>query len=208
MIDIIDHLVYAVPDLESAVEELERRLGVRAAPGGRHPGEGTRNALVALGPASYLEILAPDPRQSPPNRPLWLGLEGLARPRLAAWAIKAPDLEGLASRAAESGVRLGPVISGSRRRPDGVVLFWRFTDPHVVAADGLVPFLIDWGASPHPAGSAPGGASLAALRGEHPKSAGVAALLRSLGVELPVTKGPRSALIAVLETPNGLVELR
>ncbi len=207
MIDVIDHLVYAAPDLDSAVEDLESRLGVRAAPGGRHPGEGTRNAVIALGPVSYLEILGPDPHQSPPNRPLWLGLEGLARPRLTAWAVKAPDLESRASHAEELGVRLGPVISGTRRRPDGVVLFWRFTDPHVVAADGLMPFLIDWGASPHPAASAPGGASLAALRGEHPNPAGVAALLRSLGVELPVTKGPRSALIATLRTPRGRVEL-
>ena len=208
MIDVIDHLVYAVPDMGSAVADLEARLGVRAAHGGRHPGEGTRNALIALSPESYLEILAPDPDQPPPNRPLWLGLEGLVQPRLTAWAIKSPHLDGLASRAAEAGMRLGPVISGTRRRSDDVVLFWRFTDPHVVVAGGLVPFFIDWGTSPHPAVSAPGGVSLSALRGEHPNPAGVAALLRSLGVELPVTKGPRSSLIAVLETPSGLVELR
>lgn len=204
----MDHLVYAAPELEAAIDSLERRLGVRAIPGGSHPGEGTRNALIALGPACDLEILAPDPHQTPPNRPLWLGLEGLVKPRLTAWAVKAADLEELGSRAAESGVRLGPVISGSRRRSDGLVLFWRFTDPHVVAADGLAPFFIDWGTSSHPAASAPGGASLAALRAEHPNPAGVADLLRALGVDLPVTKGPRSALIAVLQTPNGLVELR
>ena len=87
-------------------------------------------------------------------------------------------------------------------------MFWKFTDPHVVVAGGLVPFFIDWGASPHPAASAPGGASLSALRGEHPNPAGAAALLRSLGLELPVTKGPRPALIAVLDTPRGLIELR
>ena len=111
MIDVIDRLVYAAPDLDSAVEELERRLGVRATPGGRHSGEGTRNALIALGPASYIEILAPDPHQSPLNRPLWLGLEGLTRPRLTAWAVQPPDLDGLASRAASCGMRNMPLPS-------------------------------------------------------------------------------------------------
>jgi hypothetical protein len=183
-------------------------LGVRAVAGGRHPDEGTRNALIALGPDCYLEILAPDPGQPLPSRPLWLGLEGLARSRLTAWAVKARDLDGLASRARASGVRLGPVIEGSRKRADGVLLVWTFTDPHSVVADGLVPFLIDWGASPHPAVSAPRGVSLVALRAEHPNPAGVRKLLRPLGLELPVTKGPRSALIASLETPRGLVELR
>jgi hypothetical protein len=105
-------------------------------------------------------------------------------------------------------VRLGPVVSGSRKRTDGVLLTWSFTDPHAVVADGLVPFLIDWGTSPHPAASAPAGVSLLALRGEHPNPAGVRSLLRPLGLELPVTKGAQSALIASLETPRGLVELR
>ncbi len=206
--DPVDHLVYAVPDLERAVEDLEAVLGARAAAGGRHLDEGTRNALIAIGPECYLEILAPDPGLPPPDRPLWLGLEGLAGPRLTAWAVRVRDLEGLSSRAAASGLRLGPILPGSRRRPDGALLAWRFTDPHVVVAEGLVPFFIDWGVCPHPAASAPGGASLVALRAEHPNPAGVAALLRPLGLNLPITKGPRSALIANLETARGLVELR
>ncbi len=208
MRDPVDHLVYAALQLERAVEELEGVLGVRAVVGGRHMQEGTRNALIGLGPDCYLEILAPDPEQRPPSRLLWLGLEGLVAPRLTAWAVGTRDIEGLSRRAGASGVRLGPVISGSRQRPDGTRLAWRFTDPHVVAGDGLVPFFIDWEASAHPAGSAPAGASLLALRAEHPHPAAVAALLRPLGIDLPVTKGPRSALIANLETPRGLVELR
>jgi len=204
----VDHLVYATAELERTVADLEKRLGVRAAPGGRHPGEGTRNALIALGSDCYLEILAPDSGGSEPKRPLWLGLEKPGPPRLAAWASRSRDLDGLFRRASAAGVRLGSVVSGSRKRSDGAELVWRFTDPHVVLADGLVPFFIDWGRSPHPASSAPDGVSLVALRAEHPNPAEVVAVLQTLGVQLPVTKGARPSLIAGLETSKGFLELR
>lgn len=106
------------------------------------------------------------------------------------------------------GVPIGEVKSGSRRRQDGVQLSWRFTDPWTPVADGIVPFFIDWGKSPHPSHTAAKGASLVGLRAEHPDETLVQRMLRQLGVGLPVKRGPRPALIAVIDCPRGRVELR
>jgi hypothetical protein len=204
----IDHLVYATPDLNRGIEEIEKLMGVRATPGGQHPGRGTRNALIALGPATYLEIIAPDPEQLPPKTPRPFGIDRLKMSRLVAWAAKGADIERLRDDAARKGVRLGEVISGSRRRTDGVLLSWRYTDPRTVLADGLVPFFIDWGESPHPAHTAAKGASLIALRAEHPDAQSVQRLLRELGLELPMQAGATPALVAIIDSPRGRVELR
>ena len=204
----IDHLVYATPDLDLGVSTIEKTLGIRATPGGQHPGMGTRNALVALGPASYLEIIGPDPDQPMPTGPRRFGIDTLTAPRLIGWVAKSRELDAVAARAAASGVPLGPVIPGSRKRPDGVMLSWRYTDPSIVAADRLVPYFIDWGSSPHPSATAARGATLVRLRAEHPDAPRVQKMIDALGLHLRVEKGSTPAMIATIDSPRGRVELR
>ena len=204
----VDHLVYAVPDLDAAVADLERRLGVRATPGGQHPGRGTRNALIALDSDSYLEILAPDPAQPAPAGGRWFGVDPATPARLAGWAAKGADLQRVVASAAARGVPLGPVVAGSRQRPDGVTLRWTLTDPGVASGVTLLPFFIDWADSPHPAATAARGPVLESLRAEHPRPDRAREPLAALGIDLAVTAGPRPALIATLRTVSGVVELR
>jgi hypothetical protein len=204
----LDHLVYATPDLGVGIAAIDKRLGVRATPGGQHPGLGTRNALVALGPSSYLEIIGPDPEQPKPPGPLRFGIDDLKAPRIVTWVANGTELEQVTRAAAEQGVKLGAVIPGSRRRPDGVVLAWRYTDPNTVVADRIVPFLIDWGTSPHPSATAARGATLVDVRAEHPDADRVQKMLDALGLGLRVQKGPAPAIIATIDSPRGRVELR
>lgn len=98
----VDHLVFATPDLNRGVDEIERLLGIRASAGGPHPGRGTRNALVALGPHTYLEIMAPDPDQPPPSTPRPFGLDLLTHSRLVAWALMATILSNFERQPAET----------------------------------------------------------------------------------------------------------
>ena len=208
LISRVDHIVYATPDLKRGVEEIEKLLGVRATPGGQHPGRGTRNALVALGPTAYLEIIAPDPEQPTPEEPRPFGLDGLKESRLVAWFVKGRDLERLREDAVRKGVPLGKVRSGSRRRPDGVQLSWQFTDPWAPVGNGIIPLFIDWGDSPHPAHTSAKGATLVSLRAQHPDVQGVRKMLDHLGIDLSVERGQSPTLIAVIEGPRGRVELR
>ena len=204
----LDHLVYAVPELGAGVDDLEKRLGVRASPGGKHVGLGTHNALISLGEDQYLELIAPDPEQPQPERPRPFGIDGLAGGRLAAWAAKEDDLDARVAAARGAGYDPGTILDLSREAPGGQRIEWRLTVSPTPAGDGLVPFLIDWGATPSPAQTAAKGCTLFAVRAEHPDPAAVRAPLAALGAELPLTQASAVSLIATLDTPLGRVELR
>lgn len=205
----LDHFVYAVPDLAAAVDGLQEQLGVRPAPSGRHMGRGTHNALLALGVQSYLEVIAPDPQQPSPSTPRPFGLDAIHTPRLLTWAVRTDDIDSRVAAARVAGYDPGDVQPLSRALPDGRRLAWRLTvrrDP--LPGGGLVPFLIDWADAPHPAANAPRGCTLVRLRAEHPQPESLRPLLAALEVELELTSGPLPALIASLATSRGAVELR
>lgn len=205
----IDHLVFAVVDLNEGIAQIEAATGVRAQLGGAHPGGGTHNALLALGPRVYLEILAPDPQQANPRPLATLGLSETRRSRMVAWALHAPDLERFATGVAAKGFPLSALADGSRQRPDGVSLSWRTaTLADQRFGDGIAPFFIDWGTSEHPAVASPQGARLVSLRAQHPAPPSVQPLFSALELPLAIETGPELALIAVLDTPRGRVELR
>lgn len=204
----VDHLVWGGQNLEQEIERLEAWTGVRALPGGRHPSEGTRNAILRLGPGMYLELIAPDPEQSAPPHPRWFGLDALAAPRLITWAAKCDNVDERAGAALAAGIELGEVRLGHRELGDGQVISWRLTYPDMRLGAGVVPFLIDWGQSRHPSQTAPDGIRLVDLWAEHPEPDPILGLLRRLRLELRVLPGARPALIAAFDTPHGRVQLR
>lgn len=201
----LDHIVYGAPDLTSGRDALEQCLGVRAGFGGKHSGRGTQNALLDLGGNSYLEIIAPDPEQSP-RGPLPFGVRDDMHPHLVGWAVRTQEIDSRARRSRAAGHDPGEVQTMQRRTPDGALLRWRLT--RSTSTDFLAPFLIDWDDTPHPSRAAPAGCELIALRAEHPDPDLVARQLRALEVDLPVEQGPSPALTAVLNTPKGRIELR
>ena len=202
----LDHLVYAVPDLAAATQAFAAATGVTPAEGGRHLRHGTRNVLVGFGATSYLEIIGPDPdNPADPGVAMPFGLHTLGRPRLVTWAVHPADLEVAAAASAAAGADLGEVWPLSRRTPAGELLEWRLASVHPAPLDGVTPFLIDWGTTPHPAPALPQ-LGLLGLQANHPDPDAVSAVLAALDVRLAVEPGSPE-LVALLETPLGPVVL-
>jgi Glyoxalase-like domain len=210
VIAVLDHIVYAVRDLEAAVDHLEETFGTRPTPGGRHEGLGTHNALVDLGDRGYLEVIGPDPAQPAPPHPRPFGIDSLTGPRIVTWCIAPNDFDQTIANARSAGYDPGAVVPLTRRLPDGTTLQWRLATHYgkPLPGDGLVPFLIDWGITSHPSAAAAKGVRLTRLAGEHPDPGRVLEMLAALGVDLEIHKAESAALVATLDTPAGVVELR
>ena len=200
----LDHLVLATPELAATVADFSRRTGIAPVAGGAHVGLGTRNYLVSLGGSRYLEILGPDPEQAEPSGPRPFGVDGLSDARTVTWAISPPDLDAAVAAARAQGYDPGAVRAMSRRRPDGTLLEWRLTDGDTAHPSGLVPFLIDWSASPHPTASGLPVAPLLELAATAPAPDEIRPLLSAVGVELALAEGP-VGLSFTVNTPRGAV---
>jgi hypothetical protein len=198
---LIDHLVYAAPDLPAAVADMKERFGVGAQAGGKHIGLGTHNALLALGPRTYLEIIAPDPEQPEPPAPRPFGVDGVSRGGLVSWALACDDIDAAVAEVRRRGYDPGEVVDGRRAGPTGTVLRWRLTASSM--GGGLVPFLISWSNTEHPARSAPQGLTLEAFYVEHPDPSSLAPLFTALGADIEIRPAAAAALVAHLSSPNG-----
>ena len=163
----IDHLVHACANLDAGVDHITRLLGVRPVPGGSHPHWGTHNALLGLGPSCYLEVIAPLPSHQTGELQTPEVFSGSGDGRLTTWAARVGNLQGRAPVHGTVDPPLGDLKSGSRRRSDGSTLSWVLTDPMIRVLDGMVPFLIDWGDSEHPAQGLESSCSLECLRAAH-----------------------------------------
>ena len=209
-INAVDHLLLGIGDLDRGIAWVAERTGVRAVIGGSHPGRGTRNALVSLGPMQYLEIIAPDPAQTAFN--FQIDVRAMNEPRLINWAAGTTNIDDVVRRAKAAGRHvLGPT-DGSRARPDGKLMKWRSLGiASELAAAGVqpIPFFIQWSAGTvHPSEDSPKGCTLRAFRILHPSAAAVRALLASVGIDADVGQDPDATIRATLSTPNGTVELR
>jgi Glyoxalase-like domain len=199
---LLDHILLGCDDLERGIAYVEQLTGVRARFGGVHPGAGTQNALISLGPNRYLEIIAPDPKQ-----PVGLDSRGLKSldddPALVGWAAHSGDIAVLAARLEQQGLEIEGPIPGSRRRPDGRVLNWTVLRLKAEATQ-LLPFFIEWGAgSIHPSVDSPQGCQLLRFEAVTPDVAGLSRKAQELGLDLPIARGKKMYLRATIEGPKG-----
>jgi hypothetical protein len=202
----IDHIMVGTNDLHVGMAELERSTGVRPKYGGVHPGRGTRNALISLGPHTYLEIYAPNPAEPSTNEEV-AALKKLKNLTPMGWVVSADDLSVLMQRAAASGSRLLKPESGSRRLPNGTVLHWStfgfdgFDDP-------VAPFFIHWDDQRvHPSRTSPRGCHLVALQIADPAAAKLRSAIDPLKLRVQVRQSHARRITMKLRCPKGLVTI-
>jgi Glyoxalase-like domain len=208
----LDHFMLAAPNLEAATADFERRTGVKPSEGGRHPGQGSRNALAALGGRCYLEIIGPDLAQERANN-FGEVLSRLAAPVLLKYAVQTSDIDATHKQAvalglwplASSGARANGPFAMSRAVPGGGLLTWRLLLLGSDKYDGCVPFFIQWDSEPHPSQTAAAGCTLAKFWVEHPDAAGLTQLYSGLDVAVDVVASTRPALRLAIDTPKGEV---
>ena len=216
----VDHLVVAAASLEEGAAWCEATLGVVPHAGGEHVFMGTHNRLLRIAtvdyPRAYFEIIAVQPGRTPQRERRWFDLDdeslrdALRRsgPRLVHFVACVPDVRAAVARWETLGIERGEVVEASRMtargllqwqitiRPDGQRLF-----------DGVLPTLIEWGAT-HPAPALPeSGVTLHALTATHPEAARLRTAWDAIALQRVALKEGPANLCAVLDTPRGRVKL-
>jgi len=199
----VDHVVFAVRDLDAAGERFSTEFGLASVAGGVHPRWGTGNRVIPLG-SDYLELISvvdPAAAATALGRALIeLTSEG---DRWFALCLADDDI-------GATGARLGlEVDAGSRVRPDGRVVEWRGAGIEDPRRTPDLPFFIAWDVS---AELHPGAGRLA-----HPSGASGIAWVEIAGdpaafegwtdgADLPVRfvrDGPPGIRAVGLVTPHG-----
>jgi hypothetical protein len=143
----IDHVVWGVDDLDRGAAEVQERYGLASVPGGCHPGWGTANRIIPLGP-SYLELIAvfdaDEAAADPVGRGYARRIEAAAG--LMLWCLATDELGTVAAR-----LDL-PIEAKSRVLPDGTSLGWRLVGLPAALDNPSLPFFIEWDVPPerHP----------------------------------------------------------
>ena len=135
----VDHVVYAVRDLDDAAAGFREAYGLDSVAGGRHDRWGTANRIVPLGD-DYVELVAAIDRDA-------AAASGFGRAVIeradagggwVTFAVATDDLDAIASR-------LGlEVTAGSRTKPDGTVLRWRGAGLDDPRREPSMPFFLAW----------------------------------------------------------------
>ncbi len=209
----IDHVIWAVPDLDRGVEVFRELSGVDPIIGGVHPGRGTRNSLVSAGEKMYLEIIAPDPEQMPfdpeanPVQAFAHVISNMPDPEVDMFAFSATDLDAITARGRELGLDVVGPTPGERRTPDGVLIRWSHVDFIGHGFGQFVPFALNWLDSPHPSTTSPPGAVILGITVEHPRADELRRIYEGLGVPAEVVQADEPRIRVKMSSERGEFEV-
>ena len=199
----LDHLVYATKTFDQTTEWFEEMTGVKPSFGGYHKNQGTKNALVKMGPTAYLEILGIDENNNTVSGPRWMGIDLINKPQLSRWAIQSSDLKKDASILNEFNPKMGKIITGQRKKQNAELLKWEMILPLDSPPVELAPFAIDWGSSNHPASSLKNEVELVSINFFGQLAESYQNLFENLGITTKVKAGLVDKITATFNTSKG-----
>lgn len=135
----VDHVVYAVADIDRAAARLVEDVGLASVAGGRHPGWGTANRIVPLG-GEYLELITVEDETVASRSPFGASVLRAVSDGdgWLTWAVRDDRLDATAARL---GLTIG---AGERTQPDGRILRWRNAGVDDPRRSPELPFFIAW----------------------------------------------------------------
>ncbi|WP_235297393.1 VOC family protein [Portibacter marinus] len=204
----VDHVVYAVKNLDEAVEDLYQKLGVKPSYGGRHLDHGTKNALLDLGDQCYLEIIAIDETKEKANHPHWMGLDLIEHNKVTRWCVKTANIKEDARALGQYKEELGEIVEGSRRTADEKLLKWKMTQPLDRPEVEIVPFVVDWSESEHhPTDQLEAKCKFMCIEFYHTEPKTIHTVLKHFRDDVDLKKGDRNAIYLYIESPKGIIKL-
>jgi hypothetical protein len=135
----LDHLGYAVRDLDAAAVRWREGFGLDSVEGGRHVGLGTANRIVPLGD-QYIELIGvADRTEAEANA---FGRSVLERTtERDGWLLIVVSSDDVEAEAARLGLQ---VVAGQRVRPDGSEVRWRMVGLDAPEREPWMPLFITW----------------------------------------------------------------
>ena len=138
----VDHLIFATgPDgLKAEAARLADALGTDFKDGGFHPRFGTRNHIIPLADARYIEVV--EVLDHPAADKAAFGQAVRARSEMGGgwlgWVLSVNDISSYEQRLERS------AVPGSRQFPDGRRLEWVQIGIRGLIADPQLPYFLEW----------------------------------------------------------------
>jgi len=204
----IDHIVYAVLNLEEAMQWFEKLTRIAPIFGGFHTTQGTKNALVNLGNNCYLELLAIDKQNTAITAPRWMGIDQITAPQITRWSLKTNQSTKDSKVLKAYDAKMGQIQGGQRKMTNGELLVWDMIMPLANPAVEIIPFMTDWQKSTtHPTLQLPQQCELLSLQLIHPTPLQLQAALNKLEIKLKIKQGENPAIRTRIKCPVGVVEI-
>lgn len=202
--NVLDHIVLAAPDLETAMKDFKKQSGVELTIAGTIKGLGIKCARVSFNDSSYIEVIAPDPKSPGPIGEL-LKAKGIKDMVPFHYAIRSSKAEELKDEVKKFGYTPDHITMFGAKK-DGTPRKWEMLYLYGHKMGGICPFFINWANSDHPCAQLPVVGKLKKFTVRAPEDDPVHELLEHIGVSSIHIETGKPKFSFQFSSPGGTVK--